>query len=215
MSVAEVDSAVSVEDVDGEADSEASELVRVREAHTLAQQLEALLIVADEPLSVVALATATDRPVREVRAAINALVADFDGVGSGSPRGFELREVAGGYRFYVRESLDPLVADFVQQQTPSKLSQAALETLAVIAYRQPISRGAIASIRAVNVDSVVRTLLGRGLITEVGHDPETTATLYGTSDTLLGHLGISDVSELPPIAPLLDDGSEGFDHEQF
>src|SRR5690606_30326198 len=126
---------------------------------------------------------------------------------------FELRRVSGGYRFYVRESLDPLVADFVQQQTPSKLSQAALETLAVIAYRQPISRGAIASIRAVNVDSVVRTLLGRGLITEVGQDPETTATLYGTTEALLSHLGISDVSELPPISPLLDDGSEGFAHE--
>lgn len=186
---------------------------RVRAAHALPQQLEALLIVADEPLSAVALATATDRPVREVRRALEALIADYDGAGAGSARGFELREVAGGYRFYARESLDPLVADFVHQQSPAKLSQAALETLAVIAYRQPISRGAIASIRAVNVDSVVRTLLGRGLITEVGHDPETTATLYGTTDALLGHLGIGDVSELPPIAPLLDDGSEGFDHE--
>lgn len=201
--------------------AEPTELSQAREAHSLAQQLEALLIVADEPLSAVTLATATDRPVREVRAALNALIADFNGTNaengtdSGSPRGFELREVAGGYRFYVRESLDPIVADFVQQQTPTKLSQAALETLAVIAYRQPISRGAIASIRAVNVDSVVRTLLGRGLITEVGQDPVTTATLYGTSEVLLGHLGIGDVSELPPIAPLLEDGSEGFDHEQF
>ncbi|MBL3678834.1 SMC-Scp complex subunit ScpB [Leucobacter chromiireducens subsp. solipictus] len=202
----------------------------MRAAHTLAQQLEALLLVADEPLSAVGLATATDRPVREVRAALTALAADYDGtdVGAGSsasgagsgtpartPRGFELREVAGGYRFYVRESLDPLIADFVQQQTPARLSQAALETLAVIAYRQPIARGAIASIRAVNVDSVVRTLLARGLITEVGHDPETTATLYGTSDALLGHLGIGDISELPPIAPLLDDPAEGFDHESL
>ena len=207
---------------EGETESaEPTELSRAREAHSLTQQLEALLIVADEPLSAVTLATATDRPVREVRAALNALIADFngtnagDGTNAGSPRGFELREVAGGYRFYVRESLDPIVADFVQQQTPTKLSQAALETLAVIAYRQPISRGAIASIRAVNVDSVVRTLLGRGLITEVGQDPVTTATLYGTSEVLLGHLGIGDVSELPPIAPLLEDGSEGFDHEQF
>ena len=204
-----------------------TELERAREAHSLAQQLEALLIVADEPLSAVALATATDRPVREVRDALDALIADYDGAGTvpgtaesagdgrgaRAPRGFELREVAGGYRFYVRESLDPVIADFVQQQTPAKLSQAALETLAVIAYRQPISRGAIASIRAVNVDSVVRTLLARGLITEVGHDPETNATLYGSSDTLLAHLGIGDASELPPISPLLDDGSEGFDHE--
>ena len=190
-------------------------LVEARETHTLAQQLEALLIVADEPLSAVSLATACDRPVREVRSTLEALVADYDGADGGSPRGFELREIAGGYRFYVRETLDPVGADFVQQQTPAKLSQAALETLAVVAYRQPISRGAIASIRAVNVDSVVRTLLGRGLITEVGHDSETGAILYGTSDALLGHLGIGDISELPPVAPLLEDGTEGFDHESF
>ncbi|MEJ6490240.1 SMC-Scp complex subunit ScpB [Leucobacter sp. USCH14] len=187
----------------------------------MSQQLEALLIVADEPLSAVALATATDRPVREVRATLDALVAEFNGNingyahganrGAGSPRGFELREVAGGYRFYARESLDPIVADFVHQQSPARLSQAALETLAVIAYRQPISRGAIASIRAVNVDSVVRTLLGRGLLTEAGHDPETGAILYGTSDALLGYLGIGDISELPPISPLLEEPTEGFD----
>lgn len=216
-----------------------SALERARAEHTLEQQLEALLIVADEPLSAVALATATDRPVREVRKALDALVAEFNGEGAGAgpdagegsgegspasggpnaaarrPRGFELREIGGGYRFYARASLDPLIVDHVQQQTPSKLSQAALETLAVIAYRQPISRGAIASIRAVNVDSVVRTLLGRGLITEVGQDPETTATLYGTTEMLLGYLGISDPSELPPIAPLLDEPTEGFDHESL
>ncbi|WP_336660851.1 SMC-Scp complex subunit ScpB [Leucobacter sp. USHLN153] len=209
---------------------DSSELERARREHSLSQQLEALLIVADEPLSAVALATATDRPVREVRAVLEALVAEFNGgtggsgpasgagdsgesgkAGGGSARGFELREVAGGYRFYARASLDPLVADFVDQQTPSRLSQAALETLAVIAYRQPISRGAIASIRAVNVDSVVRTLLARGLITETGQDSETGAILYGTSDALLGYLGIGDISELPPISPLLDEPTEGFE----
>lgn len=205
----------SAQDPAPTASDAATALAEARAAHTLTQQLEALLIVADEPLSAVGLATATDSPVREVRAALLALTAEFDGAAGGEPRGFELREVAGGYRFYVRESLDPIIADFVQQQTPAKLSQAALETLAVIAYRQPIARGAIASIRAVNVDSVVRTLLARGLITEVGHDPETTATLYGTSEALLGHLGIGDISELPPIAPLLDDPAEGFDHESL
>lgn len=197
-------------------------LAAARAAHTLQQQLEALLIVADEPLSAMTLATACDVPVREVRKALAALVADYDGAGpsatddgSRQPRGFELREVAGGYRFYVRESLDPVVEDFVQQQTPAKLSQAALETLAVIAYRQPVSRGAIASIRAVNVDSVVRTLLARGLVEEVAHDAETGAILYGTSEQLLAHLGIGDISELPSVAPLLDDGSEGFEHESL
>ena len=190
-------------------------LARARESATLEQQLEALLMVADEPISAVGLATATDRHVREVRKAIELLAADYDGKGFGPERGFELREVGGGYRFYVRESLDPIIADFVQQQSPARLSQAALETLAVIAYRQPISRGAIASIRAVNVDSVVRTLVGRGLITEAGQDPETGAILYGTTDTLLGHLGVGSLDELPPIAPMLDDGREGFDHERF
>lgn len=208
-------------EAEAEVEAEApSELARVRAEHSLTQQLEALLIVADEPLSAVTLATACDRPVREVRAALEALVAEFNGTAEHesddvAPRGFELREIAGGYRFYVRESLDLLVADFVQQQSPSKLSQAALETLAVIAYRQPISRGAIASIRAVNVDSVVRTLLGRGLIEEAGHDQETGAVLYGTSDALLGYLGIGDIEELPSVVPLLEDGSEGFDHESL
>lgn len=180
---------------------------------TLTQQLEALLIVADEPQSAVGLATALDRPVREVRDGLEALRADYDGEAEGPVRGFELREIAGGYRIYVRETHDALVADFVHRETPSKLSQAALETLAVIAYRQPISRGAIASIRAVNVDSVVRTLSNRGLITEAAHDEETGAILYGTTDALLEHLGLSSLDELPPIAPFLDDGVEGFDHE--
>lgn len=183
--------------------------------HTLHEQLEALLLVTDEPLSVVALATATDRPVREVREAIATLVADYDGRGEGPRRGFELREIAGGYRYFVRESLDAVVANFVDQHSPQRLSQAALETLAVIAYRQPVSRGAIASIRAVNVDSVVRTLVSRGLITEAGHDSETGAVLYGTGDALLGHLGIASIDELPPIAPFLDDPNEGFESEQF
>lgn len=209
---AQSEQAEAHEDDGGQPDSA---LAQARSTHSLQQQLEALLLVADEPISAVGLATATDRPVREVRRAVAELIAEYDGETGRAPRGFELREVAGGYRFYVRASLDPLVADFVQQQTPQRLSQAALETLAVIAYRQPISRGAIASIRAVNVDSVVRTLVGRGLITEVGHDAETGAILYGTGDALLGHLGISSIDELPPIAPLLDDGSEGFEGEQF
>lgn len=191
-------------------------LEAARMSHSLAQQLEALLIVADEPLSALELATATDRPVREVQEILTSLQSEYDGGVSGSaPRGFELRKVASGYRFYVRESLDPIVADYVQQHTPAKLSQAALETLAVIAYRQPVSRAAVASIRAVNVDSVVRTLLARGLVTEAGQDDLTGATLYGTSEQLLAHLGISDISELPSVAPLLDDGSEGFDHESL
>jgi segregation and condensation protein B len=178
--------------------------------------LEAILMVADEPMSLVTLATAVGAPVKRVRAAIDALVSDFDGSAGpdGTPgvrRGFELREVGGGWRVYVRPEFDAVVSGYVLQQNPTRLSQAALETLAVIAYKQPISRGAIASIRAVNVDSVVRTLAGRGLITELFTDSETGAINYGTTDLLLTQLGINSIDELPKISPLLADGADGFD----
>jgi segregation and condensation protein B len=168
-------------------------------------------MVADEPQSLVSLASAMSAPVKRIKEAIENLVADYNGRDGGVIRGFELREVGGGWRIYVRESFDHVVADFVLTQNPTKLSQAALETLAVIAYKQPISRGHIAQIRAVNVDSVVRTLLSRGLITEVSSDAETGAILYGTSDLLLQQLGINSLDELPLISPLLPDGQEGFD----
>ena len=168
-------------------------------------------MVADEPQSLVSLATALGVPVPAVRQSIERLVDDFDGTDGTTRRGFELREVAGGWRIYVREEFDAAVKEFVLTQNPTKLSQAALETLAVIAYKQPISRGAIASIRAVNVDSVVRTLLGRGLITEAFTDSETGAIHYATTDLLLTQLGINSIEELPLISPLLSDGSEGFD----
>ena len=177
----------------------------------LERALEAVLMVADEPLSLVTLATGLGVPVPAVRQSIERLVADYDGADGGVRRGFELREVGGGWRIYVRPEHDEAVRQFVLTQNPTKLSQAALETLAVIAYKQPISRGAIASIRAVNVDSVVRTLLGRGLITEAFTDSETGAIHYGTTDLLLSQLGVNALDELPRISPLLADGSEGFD----
>ena len=178
---------------------------------TVAQQLEAILLVVDEPQSLVSLATAVGAPVAAVRQAIETLVDDYDGLNGGNRRGFELREVGGGWRIYVREEHDALVSEFVNAQAPSRLSQAALETLAVIAYKQPVTRSQVASIRAVNVDSVVRTLLARGLITELFTDAETGAIHYGTTDALLVNLGINSLDELPPISPLLDDGSAGFD----
>jgi segregation and condensation protein B len=177
----------------------------------LQERLEAILMVVDEPQGIVALATALGAPVRAVRETIAALVADYDGEAGTRRRGFELREVGGGWRIYVRAEHDTVVKDFVLTQNPSRLSQAALETLAVIAYKQPITRGSIASIRAVNVDSVVRTLLGRGLITEAFTDAETGAIHYATTDLLLTQLGVNSLDELPPISPLLADGSEGFD----
>jgi segregation and condensation protein B len=177
----------------------------------LERSIEAVLMVADEPQSLVSLATSLGRPVPAVRQSIERLAADFDGENGGVRRGFELREVGGGWRIYVRGEYDEVVRDFVLTQNPTRLSQAALETLAVIAYKQPISRGAIASIRAVNVDSVVRTLLGRGLITEAFTDSETGAIHYATTDLMLIQLGINSIDELPHISPLLSDGAEGFD----
>jgi segregation and condensation protein B len=177
----------------------------------LERQLEAILMVADEPQSLVSLATVLERPVVDVKAAVSNLVSDFDGASGGVRRGFELREVGGGWRIYVRESFDELVRDVVLSQNSTKLSQPALETLAVIAYKQPVTRSQVSGIRAVNVDTVIRTLVGRGLITEVGTEPETGAILYGTTDLLLTNLGIDSLDQLPPVSALLDDGSAGFD----
>lgn len=179
----------------------------------VARRLEAILLVVDEPQSLVSLATAVAAPVPAVRQAVESLVDDYDGRGTGPRRGFELREVGGGWRLYVREEHDELVSEFVNAQAPSRLSQAALETLAVIAYKQPVTRSQVASIRAVNVDSVVRTLLARGLITELFTDAETGAINYGTTDALLVNLGINSLDELPHISPLLEDGADGFESE--
>jgi segregation and condensation protein B len=182
-----------------------------RPARDVPRAIEALLMVADEPLSLMTLAMAVGAPVAAVRQAIDGLVSDYAGEAGGPVRGFELREVGGGWRLYVRSEYDDLVSEFVTEQAPTRLSQAAMETLAVIAYRQPITRGAIASIRAVNVDSVVRTLLSRGLITELFTDAETGAINYGTTELLLQQLGINAIDELPLISPLLADGTDGFD----
>ena len=186
---------------------------RSQEPVDIARRIEAILLVVDEPQSLVALAAAVGSPVPAVRQAVDALVRDYDGEAGAPRRGFELREVGGGWRLYVREEHDDLVSEFVNAQAPSRLSQAALETLAVIAYKQPVTRSQVAAIRAVNVDSVVRTLVARGLITEVFTDPDTGAINYGTTDALLLNLGINSIDELPHISPLLDDGADGFESE--
>src|ERR1700709_957876 len=191
--------------------AEETPAVAVPFAGDIPRALEAISMIADEPQTLVSLATAVGAPVAAVRQSIETLVADYDGANGGVRRGFELREVGGGWRIYVRGEYDDVVRDFVLTQNPTRLSQAALETLAVIAYKQPISRGSIASIRAVNVDSVVRTLLGRGLITEAYTDSETGAIHYATTDLMLTELGIHSIDELPHIPPLLAAGSDGFD----
>jgi segregation and condensation protein B len=174
--------------------------------------LEAILMVAEAPVPLISLAGALDRPLKDISKAILEIKADYDGQTEGSPiRGFELREIGGGWRIYVRENFDWAVNLFVANENPTKLSQAALETLAVIAYKQPISRGQVASIRAVNVDSVVRTLLSRGLITELFTDAETGAIHYGTSELMLQLLGINSLDELPLISPYLPSANSEFD----
>jgi segregation and condensation protein B len=180
-------------------------------ADNLRAAVEAILMVTEMPLSLVAIATALERPVGEVRAVVAELKADYDGIDGSTLRGFELREVGGGWRIFVRQDFDWAVRMFIANENPTKLSQAALETLAVIAYKQPISRGQIASIRAVNVDSVVRTLLSRGLITELYTDSESGAIHYGTTELLLEVLGINSLDEMPLISPFLPDANSNFD----
>jgi segregation and condensation protein B len=183
------------------------------DADSLRGAVEAILMVAEVPLSIVHLATSLDMPVPEIRQAVLAVQADFDGENGARPRGFELREVGGGWRVFVREEYEWAVREFISNENPTKLSQAALETLAVIAYRQPIARGQIASIRGVNVDSVVRTLLSRGLVTEVFTDSETGAINYGTTETFLETLGINALDDLPLISPYLPDANFEFGSE--
>ena len=165
--------------------------------------LEAILTVAETPLNLVTLAGALEVPLNDVKRELDALREDYDLANEGIGRGFELREVGGGYRLYVRPNHDWAVKQLVANENPAKLSQAALETLAVIAYRQPISRGQVSSLRGVNVDSVVRTLLSRGLITELFVDAETGAAMFGTTELLLEVLGINSLDELPQISPYL------------
>lgn len=173
--------------------------------------VEAILMITDTPVSMLAIAAALETPVNQVRSVIQELQADYNGENEGNPRGFELREVGGGWRIFVRQDFDWAVRMFVANESPSKLSQAALETLAVIAYKQPVSRGQVASIRAVNVDSVVKTLLSRGLISELFTDSETGAINYGTTPLMLELLGINSLDELPMISPYLPDADSDFD----
>jgi segregation and condensation protein B len=161
--------------------------------------VEALLFVADGPLELTQLAASVQRPVDEVAEVLAVITADLDARATG----WQLRPAATGFRLYTRDQYAPIVEAFLLEGQRSKLSQAALETLAVIAYKQPVTRARISAIRGVNVDGVVRTLLARSLITEVGTDPETGGGLYRTTETFLEKMGIGSVDELPSLAPLL------------
>jgi segregation and condensation protein B len=173
---------------------------------TLRAAIEAVLFVVESPVTVAALATALERPAVQIESALAELGSDLDGRGSG----VELREVAGGVRLYTRPEHAAWVEAFLMEGQRARLTQASLETLTVIAYRQPVTRARISAIRGVNVDSVVRTLTTRGLITEVGADPDTGGGLYRTSDLFLEKMGLRSLDELPSLAPLLPelDGAE-------
>lgn len=161
--------------------------------------LEAVLMVIDQPISAAELAEALDLDPAEVVADLAALADEY----AEGDRGFTLRSINDGWRIYSRGDLAPVVEKFLLDGQQAKLTQASLETLAVIAYRQPVSRARISAVRGVNVDGVVRTLLTRGLITEVGEDSEGGATLYGTTTFFLQRMGLSSLDDLPPLAPYL------------
>ena len=176
----------------------------------LKPSLEALLMVADEPLDAVSLASAVGQPVDAVVTGLSALAAEYDEQG----RGFELRNVAGGWRYYTREEYAAVVEGFVLDGQSARLTQAALETLAVVAYKQPVSRSRVSAIRGVNVDGVMRTLLNRGLVEEAGTDQETGAHLYRTSSYFLERIGINSLEELPELAPFLPTVEEFADESE-
>ena len=163
--------------------------------------LEALLLLAQEPRRTDELAAAVGAPETVVRDALDALVAFYDETG----RGFELRQVGGGWRYYTREEHADLIAASVLEGQQARLSQAALETLAVIAYTQPVSRGRVSAVRGVNVDGVIRTLLARGLVEESGHDPESGAVVFSTTSYFLERMGLRSLEDLPALAPHLPD----------
>ena len=169
--------------------------------------LEAILLVVDEPVPEVVLAQVLERPREEIALEIAGLAASYAAEG----RGFDLREVAGGWRFYTREECAPVVERFVRDGQEVRLTQAALETLAVVAYQQPVSRARVSAVRGVNCDGVMRTLTLRGLVEEAGTEHETGAILYRTTGYFLERLGLAGLDELPELAPFLPDEIEDAD----
>ncbi len=168
-------------------------------ADRLPHALEAVLLVVDTPVGAADLAVAVEQPVGAVEEALQRLATEYDE----AERGIQLREVAGGWRLYTREEYAGSVERLLLEGQRSRLTQAALETLAVVAYRQPVTRARISGIRGVGVDGVIRTLLGRGLIEECGTDPETGGGQYCTTGLFLEKLGLQSLGQLPSLAPLL------------
>lgn len=202
----EHDPSYGIPDIAEPAELDADELKRV---------LEALLLVIDTPVTADALAAATEQPVYRVAAKLQLMADELTGRDSG----IDLRHTSEGWRMYTRARFAPYVEKLLLDGARTKLTRAALETLAVVAYRQPVTRARVSAVRGVNVDAVMRTLLARGLITEVGTDADTGAVTFATTELFLERLGLTSLSELPDIAPLLpdvdtiDDLSESLDSE--
>jgi segregation and condensation protein B len=163
--------------------------------------LEALLLVVDTPVTVDALAVAIEQPAYRVAARLRSMADELTARDSG----IDLREAGGGWRMYTRARYASFVERLLLDGTRSKLTRAALETLAVVAYRQPVTRVRVSAVRGVNCDAVMRTLLARGLITESGVDSDTGAVTFATTELFLERLGLSTLADLPDIAPLLPD----------
>lgn len=192
---------VTDDDASTDYDAEHDDDLPVISDEKVGAALEAVLLVVDAPVSEEQLAAALGRSAAEVRDRLLALAEHFTARGSG----IDLREAGGGWRFYTRDEFAPVVERFVLDGTQTRLSKAALETLAVIAYRQPVTRARISAVRGVNVDGVVRTLLARGLIEEEGTDHDTGGILYRTTDLFLDRMGLGSLEDLPPLGPLLPD----------
>ena len=181
-----VDTETAVPELDG------AELISV---------LEALLLVVDTPIATDALAAATDQPASRVAEALHSMADDL----AARDSGIDLREAGGGWRMYTRAKFALYVEKLLLDGARSKLTRAALETLAVVAYRQPVTRARVSAVRGVNVDAVMRTLLARGLITEAGTDTDSGAVAFATTELFLERLGLTSLTDLPDIAPLLPD----------
>lgn len=165
----------------------------------LRKALEAILMVIEEPVDANTLAQVLETPTDEVQATLRALRRTYVDAG----RGFVLREVAGGWRLYTDPGAAPYVERFVLRGRSGRLSQAALETLAIVAYIQPVTRGKVSEIRGVDADGAIRSLVTRGLIEEIGRaDQPGQPLLYGTTSTFLEQLGLSGLGELPPLPTL-------------
>lgn len=212
----DVSEAKSVEDIEAEAEDAGQEgaelpedvdliavdvdsLPDVTSDEALEAALESLLLVVDSPASEELLSETVDQPIGRVTVALRTMALRFTERSSG----IDLRRVGEGWRFYTRDTYAPFVEKLLLDGQRSKLTRAALESLAVIAYRQPVTRARVSAVRGVNVDGVIRTLVVRGLIEESGADSETGGILYVTTELFLERLGLSSLTDLPAIAPLL------------